>query len=92
MSLSISLRWLTSAFGFVSNGIRAPKSRTKCWKLKGEVTQAFKERVIKEGPWEEGGDANNMWMKMAICIPKVASKFGVNRGSRIEANDTWWWK
>ena len=28
----------------------------------------FKERVIKEGPWEEGGDANNMWMKMATCI------------------------
>ncbi|EMS61489.1 hypothetical protein TRIUR3_01874 [Triticum urartu] len=35
----------------------AKVARTKWWKLKGEVAQAFKERVIKEGPWEEGGDA-----------------------------------
>ena len=34
---------------------RAKVARTKWWKLKGEVAQAFKERVIKEGPWEEGG-------------------------------------
>jgi hypothetical protein len=32
----------------------------KWWKLKGEVSQAFKERVIKEGPWEEEGDVENM--------------------------------
>jgi hypothetical protein len=32
----------------------------KCWKLKGEVAQAFKERVIKGGPWEEEGDADNI--------------------------------
>ena len=31
----------------------------------------FKERVIKEGPWEEGGGVDNMWMKMATCIRKV---------------------
>ena len=37
----------------------------KWWKLKGEVAQVFKERVFKEGPWEEGGDADNVWMKMA---------------------------
>jgi hypothetical protein len=50
------------------------------------------ERVIKDGPWEEEGDADNMWMKMATCICKVASKeFGVSRGSRREAKDTWWW-
>jgi hypothetical protein len=47
---------------------RANVARTKWWKLKGEVVQAFKERVIKEGPWEEEGDADNMWMKMATCI------------------------
>jgi hypothetical protein len=63
----------------------------KWWKLKGEVTQAFKERVIKEGPWEEGGDADNMWMKMATCICKVASEEFVSRRSRSEAKDTWWW-
>ncbi|VAH91944.1 unnamed protein product [Triticum turgidum subsp. durum] len=42
-------------------------ARTKWWKLK-----AFKERVIKEGSWEEGGDANNMWTKVATCVWKVA--------------------
>jgi hypothetical protein len=29
----------------------------KWWNLKG-AAQAFKERVFKEGPWEEGGDSN----------------------------------
>ena len=29
---------------------------------------------MSEGPWEEGGDADNVWMKMATCIRKVASK------------------
>ena len=58
----------------------AKVARTKWWKLKGEVAQAFKESVINEGPWEEGGDAYNVWMKMATCIRKVASEeFGVSR-------------
>jgi hypothetical protein len=52
---------------------RAKVARTKWWKLKEEVAQAFKERVIKEDPWEEEGDADYMWMKMATCICKVAS-------------------
>jgi hypothetical protein len=52
---------------------RAKVARTKWWKLKEEGAQAFKERVIKEGPWEEEGDADYMWMKMATCIRKVAS-------------------
>jgi hypothetical protein len=72
---------------------KRPKvARTKWWKLKGEAAQAFKERVFKEGPWEEGGDANSMWMRMATCIRKIASEeFGVTRGSRRDAKDTWWW-
>jgi hypothetical protein len=71
---------------------RAKVARTKWWKLKGEVAQAFKGRVITEGPWEEEGDADNMWMKMVTCIRKVASEeFGVSRESRREAKDTWWW-
>ena len=57
---------------------------------RGGVAQAFKERVIKEGPWEEGGDVDNMWMKMVTCIRKVAlEEFGVSRGSRSEAKGTW---
>ena len=39
---------------------RAKVARTEWWKLKGEVAQAFKEKVIKEGPGEEGGDADNV--------------------------------
>jgi hypothetical protein len=45
----------------------------KWWKLKQDVTETFKERVLKEGHWHEGGDANSMWMKMTTCIRKVAS-------------------
>jgi hypothetical protein len=33
-----------------------------------------------------------MWMKMTTCIRKVASKeFGVTKGSKHEAKETWWW-
>jgi hypothetical protein len=35
-------------------------SITKWWKLKEEAAKTFKERVLKEGPWHEGGDANSM--------------------------------
>jgi hypothetical protein len=52
----------------------------------------FKERVLKEGPWHEGGDANSMWMKMTTCIRKVASEeFGVTKGGKCETKDTWCW-
>ena len=32
------------------------KRATKWWKLRGEAAQAFKERMLGEGPWEEGED------------------------------------
>jgi hypothetical protein len=35
-------------------------TRTKWWKLKGDVSQVFKNRVIVEGPWNESDDADNM--------------------------------
>jgi hypothetical protein len=51
----------------------------------------FKERILKEDPCHEGGDANNMLMKMSTCIRKVASEeFGMTRGKR-ETKKTWWW-
>ena len=31
-------------------------ARTKWRKLRGEAAQAFKERMLGEGPWEEGED------------------------------------
>jgi hypothetical protein len=52
----------------------------------------FKERVLKEGPWHEGDDANSMWMRMFTCIGKVASEeFGVTKGGKRETKETWWW-
>jgi hypothetical protein len=41
-----------------SKRVQAP--RTKWWKLKKEAVKMFKERVLKEGPWHEGGDANSI--------------------------------
>jgi hypothetical protein len=71
---------------------RAKIARTKWWKLRGEAAQTFKERMLDEGPWEEGEDADNMWLKMTTCVRKVASEvFGVSRGGKWEAKDTWWW-
>jgi hypothetical protein len=52
----------------------------------------FKERVLKEGLWHEGGDANSMWMKMSTCIRKVAlEEFGVTKGGKRETTEIWWW-
>ena len=66
--------------------------RTKWWKLKGETSEVFRERVIKESFWKEEEDINNMWEKMATNIRKVASEVcGVTKGSGGEAKDTWWW-
>jgi hypothetical protein len=63
----------------------------KWWKLKDEVAKTFKERVLKECPWHEGGDANSMWLGMTTCIRKVASEeFGVTKGGKREAKETWW--
>jgi hypothetical protein len=31
----------------------------------------FKEIILKEGPWHEGGVANSMWMKMSTYIRKL---------------------
>jgi hypothetical protein len=51
----------------------------------------FKERVLKEVPWHEGGDANSMWMKMSTCIRKVASeKFRVTKEDKYKTKETWW--
>ena len=68
---------------------RAKSERTKWWKLKGEAAQTFKERMLREGSWEEGEDADDMWLKMARCVRKVALEvFGVSRGGKQEGKDT----
>ena len=62
---------------------RAKIMRTKWWKLRGEAAQTFMERMLGEGLWEEGEDADDMWIKMATCVRKVASEvFGVSKGGK----------
>ena len=62
---------------------RAKIIRTKWWKLRGEAAQTFKERMLGEGPWEEGEYVDNMWLKMATCVWKVATEvFGVSTGGK----------
>jgi Reverse transcriptase (RNA-dependent DNA polymerase) len=46
--------------------------RTRWWKLKGDFSHVFKNRVITEGSWNEGEDADNMWKEMTTHIRKVA--------------------
>jgi hypothetical protein len=67
-------------------------TRTMWWKLKGDVSQVFKNRVIAEGSRNEGEDADNMWKEMATHIRKVAIEvFEVNKENKCESKDTWWW-
>jgi hypothetical protein len=71
---------------------RVQALRTKWWKLKEESTKTFKERVLKEDPWHEEGDANSMWMKMTTYIRKVASEeFKVTKGGKRKTKETRWW-
>jgi hypothetical protein len=35
-------------------------TRTRWWKLKGDVSQVFKNKVIAEGSWNKGEDADNI--------------------------------
>jgi uncharacterized protein YbaA (DUF1428 family) len=66
--------------------------RTRCRKLKGDVSQVFKNKVISEGSWNEGEDADNMWKEMTTHIRMVAIEvFGVTRVNKREPQDTWWW-
>jgi hypothetical protein len=67
-------------------------TRTKWWKLKGNASRVFKNRVIEKGAWNVKGETNHMWKEMANRIGKVATKvFGVTRGNKREPKDTWWW-
>jgi hypothetical protein len=66
-------------------------TRTRWWKLKGDVSQVFKNRVITEGSWNDGENADNMWKEMATHIRKVTIEaFGVTRENKREPKDTLW--
>jgi hypothetical protein len=67
-------------------------TRTRWWKLKGDVSQVFKNIVIVEGSWNEGDDVDNMWKEMTTHIQKVTIEvFEVTRGNKRDPKDTWWW-
>jgi hypothetical protein len=67
-------------------------TRTRWWKLKGDVSQVFKNKVIAEGSWNKGEDADNIWKEMTTHIRKVTIEvFGVTKGNKHELKDTWWW-
>jgi hypothetical protein len=67
-------------------------TRTRWWKLKGDVSQVFKNKIIAEESWNECEDADNMWKEMTTHIRKVAIEvFRVTRGNKREHKDTWWW-
>ena len=68
---------------------QARVARTKWWKLEGEASKVFKENVIEEGHWNDEGDVNSIWEKMATCVRKVASEvLGVTKGSGCDSKDT----
>jgi hypothetical protein len=72
------LWWLTSVFGFIPIEINKPNLRGRSGGNSKEGHPKFLSRVFVEGAWYEEEDANNMWVKMATCIKKVASEvFGV---------------
>jgi hypothetical protein len=89
---NIILWWLTSVFGSVPIGINKPNLRGRGGGNSKGGSEVFKEIVFVEDAWSEEKDANNMWVKMATCIRKVALEvFGVTKEGRGEPKDTWWW-
>ena len=43
-------------------------SKRKWWRLKGDVSRVFKDRVLGEGTWNMEGEANDMWVEMTTRI------------------------
>jgi hypothetical protein len=51
----------------------------------------FKNKVIAEGPWNEGDDADNMWKKITTHIRKVIIEvLRITRENKCQPKDTWW--
>jgi hypothetical protein len=51
----------------------------------------FKDRVITEGLWNVGEDADSIWNEMSTHIQNMTIEvFGVTRGNKCECKDTWW--
>jgi hypothetical protein len=46
-------------------------TKTKWWKLKGDASQVFKDKVITDGLWNTGKDADSMWNEKSTHIWNV---------------------
>ena len=68
-------------------------TKIKWWKLKGEVREEFKKRLLKEKDiWVLGGSVNLIWHKMTTCIKHVAKELlGESKGNKFNVKETWWW-
>jgi hypothetical protein len=52
----------------------------------------FNDKIIIEGLWNTGNDADNVWNEMSTHIQKVTIEvFGVTRGNKYEPKDTLRW-
>jgi hypothetical protein len=66
--------------------------KTRWWKLKGDISQVFKNKIIAERPWNECEDADNIWKEMTTHIRNVSIEmFEVTRENKRESKDTWRW-
>jgi hypothetical protein len=43
-------------------------TRMKWWKLKGDASQVFKDKVITKEPWNTGEDVDSMWNETSTHI------------------------
>jgi hypothetical protein len=77
LSLNISSWWQTSVL-HNHRDKQAKTTRTKWWKLKGETSEIFKKRVIKEGNWKE--DVANMWEKCQLAFERWPQRWGQPKG------------
>ena len=71
---------------------RVQNPRIRWWKLKGDHQIAFKDKLLKEGPWQLDDGADKMWKEMSTCIQRVAREvLGESKGNGGQAKETWWW-
>jgi hypothetical protein len=51
----------------------------------------FKDKIIVEGLWNVGNDANSMRNKMSTHIQNVTIEvFEITKENKRESKDTWW--
>jgi hypothetical protein len=77
----------------MSGKIEARKSREQSGgSSKGTFLRCLRIKLLQKGRDNAGKDVDSMWKEMTTHIQKmVIEVFGVNRGNKCEAKNTWWW-